>query len=75
MECSGQWQYRKIIQEMPSPFVTLYLRVRMGRVAIVAVCVVNYANAGTAEHIVSENRSLYFLEMIFRLQVEQAIDD
>ena len=80
-ECSTQRRYQKIIEETPSPLLTLELRGQMGDAAVAAAKAVNYFNAGTIEFIFDPRPStfdlqpFYFLEMNTRLQVEHPITE
>ncbi|MEM2947019.1 MAG: acetyl-CoA carboxylase biotin carboxylase subunit [Candidatus Bathyarchaeia archaeon] len=74
-ECSIQRRYQKLIEETPSPFMTVELRKEMGASAIKVAKAINYVNAGTVEFLVNQNGSYYFLEMNTRLQVEHLITE
>ncbi|MEM3616855.1 MAG: acetyl-CoA carboxylase biotin carboxylase subunit [Candidatus Bathyarchaeia archaeon] len=74
-ECSIQRRYQKLVEETPSPFITVELRKEMGTAAIKIAKTINYVNAGTVEFLVDQNGNYYFLEMNTRLQVEHLITE
>jgi len=75
-ECSIQRRYQKIIEETPSTAVDDSLRERMGAMACNLAREACYANAGTVEFILdSRNKSVYFLEINTRLQVEHPVTE
>ncbi|MCO5232075.1 MAG: acetyl-CoA carboxylase biotin carboxylase subunit [Chitinophagales bacterium] len=74
-ECSIQRRYQKIIEESPSPIMTLELRKKMGAAAVQAAKAIGYDNAGTVEFIVAPDNSFYFLEVNTRLQVEHPVTE
>jgi pyruvate carboxylase subunit A len=73
-ECSIQRRNQKIVEEAPSPIMTVKLREKLGSTAIRAAKAINYVNAGTVEFLYS-NGDFYFLEMNPRLQVEHAVTE
>ncbi len=73
-ECSIQRRHQKLIEESPSPIMTIDLRKRMGNDAVKAAAAINYTNAGTIEFLYSRG-NYYFLEMNTRLQVEHPITE
>ena len=73
-ECSIQRRNQKIVEEAPSPIMTVELREKLGSMAIRAAKAINYVNAGTVEFLYS-NSNFYFLEMNPRLQVEHAVTE
>ena len=74
-ECSIQRRHQKIIEETPSPVMTLELRKKMGHAAVAAAKAVGYTNAGTVEFMIDKDLNFYFMEMNTRLQVEHPITE
>ncbi|HVO61065.1 MAG TPA: acetyl-CoA carboxylase biotin carboxylase subunit [Terriglobales bacterium] len=74
-ECSLQRRHQKVLEEAPSPIVDSEMRRRMGEVAVRVAKAAHYANAGTIEFLVDQNKNFYFLEMNTRLQVEHPITE
>jgi acetyl-CoA carboxylase biotin carboxylase subunit len=74
-ECSIQRRHQKVIEETPSPVVTLPFRGWLTDAAAAVARAVGYTGAGTIEFLVDEDHRCWFLEMNTRLQVEHPITE
>jgi acetyl-CoA carboxylase biotin carboxylase subunit len=74
-DCSIQRRHQKLVEEVPSPFMTQKLRKAMGKAAVKAAKAVKYEGVGTVEFLVDKNREFYFMEMNTRIQVEHTITE
>ena len=74
-DCSIQRRHQKLVEESPSPFMTVELRDQMGDAAIKAASSINYEGVGTIEFLVDKHRNFYFMEMNTRIQVEHCVTE
>jgi propionyl-CoA carboxylase alpha chain len=74
-ECSIQRRHQKLVEESPSPFVDDALRAILVEAAAQAARAVDYTGVGTVEFVVGEDRTVAFLEMNTRLQVEHPVTE
>ncbi len=74
-ECSIQRRHQKLLEEAPSPVITLEQREKMGAVAVKACQEIGYSSAGTFEFLLDEDDSFYFMEMNTRIQVEHPVTE
>ncbi|MFT4898563.1 MAG: acetyl-CoA carboxylase biotin carboxylase subunit [Flavobacteriales bacterium] len=74
-DCSVQRRHQKLVEEVPSPFMTKKLREKMGEAAIKASKAVKYEGAGTVEFLVDKHRNFFFMEMNTRIQVEHCVTE
>ncbi|CAM1510806.1 Fc.00g083190.m01.CDS01 [Cosmosporella sp. VM-42] len=78
-ECSIQRRHQKVIEECPSPFVSMRypeLRAKLTADAVRLSESIQYGSAGTVEYLVDDHTGdFFFLEMNTRLQVEHGITE
>jgi acetyl-CoA carboxylase biotin carboxylase subunit len=74
-ECSIQRRHQKLVEEAPSVVVTPELREKIGGILSKSLAEIGYWNAGTIEFLMDEDRSLHFIEMNTRIQVEHPVTE
>jgi len=74
-ECSIQRRHQKLVEEAPSVVVSQELRDRIGGILVKSLAEIGYWNAGTIEFLMDEDRSLHFIEMNTRIQVEHPVTE
>jgi len=74
-ECSIQRRYQKIVEEAPSPSLSIEQREVITCYAVALAAHVDYRSAGTVEFLLDDTASIYFLEMNTRIQVEHPVTE
>jgi acetyl-CoA carboxylase biotin carboxylase subunit len=74
-ECSIQRRHQKLLEESPSTQMTPQLRQQLGDKLVECLSHIGYVNAGTIEFLMDEDRSMYFIEMNTRIQVEHPVTE
>ncbi len=73
-DCSLQRRHQKVLEEAPSPAISIAERERVGTLVAKAMAEMNYRGAGTIEFL-WEDGEFYFIEMNTRLQVEHPVTE
>jgi len=74
-DCTVQRRCQKLIEESPSPIMTVPLREKMGQSAVDGAAAARYVGAGTFEFLVDSDLNYYFMEVNTRIQVEHPVTE
>ena len=74
-DCSLQRRNQKLIEETPSPAVSVEQRRNISALAVDAVKKLGYVGAGTLEFLLDKSGNFWFMEMNVRLQVEHCVTE
>ncbi len=74
-DCSVQRRHQKILEEGPTPALSIEARNELCTRAVRAVVSAGYENVGTLEFLVDQDGSFYFIEINCRIQVEHPVTE
>jgi len=74
-DCSIQRRHQKLVEESPSPAISVETRAGLCKAALAVANAVNYVSAGTVEFLVDGRGRFYFIEMNTRIQVEHPVTE
>ena len=74
-DCSVQRRHQKLVEIAPAPHLSDSIRKQLQQAALRIAQHVNYANAGTVEFLVVDNREFFFIEVNPRIQVEHTVTE
>ncbi len=74
-DCSVQRRHQKILEEGPTPALSLEARNELCTRAVRAVVSAGYENVGTLEFLVDREGNFYFIEINCRIQVEHPVTE
>ncbi len=74
-DCSVQRRHQKILEEAPTPALSVAARAELADRAIRAVVSAGYENVGTLEFLVDRDGDFYFIEINCRIQVEHPVTE
>ncbi|HBK71530.1 MAG TPA: pyruvate carboxylase [Flavobacteriaceae bacterium] len=74
-DCSVQRRYQKVVEMAPSHNLDDAIKQKLFKYAVAIAKQVNYNNVGTVEFLVDEDKSIYFIEVNPRIQVEHTVTE
>jgi acetyl-CoA carboxylase, biotin carboxylase subunit len=74
-DCSVQRRHQKILEEGPTPALSVEARSELCTRAVRAVVSAGYENVGTLEFLVDRDGGYYFIEINCRIQVEHPVTE
>jgi acetyl-CoA carboxylase biotin carboxylase subunit len=74
-DCSVQRRHQKILEEGPTPALSVEARNELCTRAVRAVVSAGYENVGTLEFLVDRDGGFYFIEINCRIQVEHPVTE
>jgi acetyl-CoA carboxylase, biotin carboxylase subunit len=74
-DCSVQRRHQKILEEAPTPALSIEARNELCTRAVRAVVSAGYENVGTLEFLVDRDGNFYFIEINCRIQVEHPVTE
>jgi acetyl-CoA carboxylase, biotin carboxylase subunit len=74
-DCSVQRRHQKILEEAPTPALSVAARADLADQAIRAAIAAGYENVGTLEFLVDPTGAFYFIEINCRIQVEHPVTE
>ena len=74
-DCSVQRRFQKVVEVAPAPSLSQATKDKLYAYALNIAKHVNYSNAGTAEFLIDEDESIYFIEVNPRIQVEHTVTE
>ena len=74
-DCSVQRRHQKILEEAPTPALSVAARANLAELAVRAIVGAGYENIGTLEFLVDPEGNAYFIEINCRIQVEHPVTE
>jgi len=74
-DCSVQRRHQKIIEEAPTPVLSVAARTELCERAVRAIVAAGYENVGTLEFLVDRDGRFFFIEINCRIQVEHPVTE